>query len=527
MHTLSRFALPLCFLSCASGPRTPANCAIGASDRGSVEAARAFLERCGLEEAVELTKQLVAFRTVSAEGPAKENPAFVQMRGFLEQYAQQAGFEFERFGDEDAWELRLGSGPRRLGYVMHADVVPAGEGEVPEGWSGPPFTAWERDGKLYGRGTEDDKGPIAAVLVAMHTLARFGLAPKGQTVAILGTAEEHDWDGMVRYAKTSTKPEHVISIDASYPVVIAESGFVAWELALSHPGPRELDAGDRPRIERADAGQFLTQVPGEASMTVLPAKGQAIESLRAEIERIGLEEIAKLGGGRFALTVRSAGPRLYVKARGHAVHSSEAELGDNALWLLARVASRLDAAANPVTEMLDLVNEMFVEDHFGEKLGLAHDHPTMGALLVIPTLLHTKDDAITLGVNMRRPAGRTKAEMERMLDAALDRLKARAPTLRSPERWVGEPALADTRGILVPTLMRIYREVTGDTEAQPVSIRGGTYARLFPGAVSFGPSMPGRGYTGHGPDERIELQVLDEMLRMIFESALSLGAPSR
>lgn len=510
--------------ACATAPRGASfDCTVLPSERGSTEAARNFLERCGLSEAIELTRALVAFRTVSAEGLAHENPGFAEMKQYLQAWAGERGFEFQSFGADDAWELRLGQGPRRVGYVMHADVVPAGEGEVPEGWSGAPFSAWIQDGKLYGRGTEDDKGPIAAVLVALHTLARFGLVPNAQLVAILGTAEEKSWDGMVRYAQTSTKPEHVVSIDASYPVVIAESGFVAWKVALPLGSPRPVDAGDRPRIERAQGGQFLTQVPGEATMTVLPARGEHAIALAHRLEPLG-QDLAKTMGPGFELDVRTAGPRVIVRARGRAVHSSEAERGDNALWLLARVAAVLDPEPNAVSRMLGLIDRHFVLDHHGQRLGLDYAHPLMGRLLVSPTLLDTGVDSVSLGINMRRPAGRSKAEFEGVLDIALARLQAEESELTSPERWVGEPALADTSGPLVSTLMELYRKTTGDRSSAPISIRGGTYARLFPGAVSFGPSMPGRTYTGHGPNEHIELEVLERMVRMIFESALKLGA---
>lgn len=137
----------------------------------------------------------------------------------------------------------------------------------------------------------------AAVLVALHTPSRLGLVPDAQLVAILGTAEEKSRNGMVRYAKTSTKPEHFVSSDASYPVVIAESGFVAWKQALPLESPRPVDAGDRPRIERAQGGQFLTQAPGDATMTVLPGRGERAITLAHRLEPLGQAFAKTLGAG--------------------------------------------------------------------------------------------------------------------------------------------------------------------------------------------------------------------------------------
>jgi dipeptidase D len=82
--------------------------------------------------------------------------------------------------------------------------------------------------------------------------------------------------------------------------------------------------------------------------------------------------------------------------------------------------------------------------------------------------------------------------------------------------------VADIRGELVPALLSIYGELTGEKDPKPIPIRGGTYARLFQGAVSFGPELPGRTYRGHAPDEAIELSTLDLLTRAALEVVLRL-----
>src|SRR5688572_9625126 len=191
------------------------------------ELARLYMEHCALEETIALTTELVRFPTVSETESATSGPSFAAMRSHLEAWSQQAGLRFEVYGKNDAWEIHLGEGAPLVAFVMHADVVPVD----PREWTVPAFEA-KRDGnKLYGRGSEDDKGPIAAVLVMMRTLKRFGVELPGRVSAVMGNGEEHDWEGMISYAKEKQHAKYVISLDSSYPVVVAESGFVAWRLS--------------------------------------------------------------------------------------------------------------------------------------------------------------------------------------------------------------------------------------------------------------------------------------------------------
>ena len=95
-------------------------------------------------------------------------------------------------------------------------------------------------------------------------------------------------------------------------------------------------------------------------------------------------------------------------------------------------------------------------------------------------------------------------------------------TLESIDTVIGNPMLLDNAPH-AQKLLDIFKHFTGDEKADFVSIGGGTNAKLFDNAVSFGPSMPGKRYTGHSEHEFITLEQLELNLRMYTAMMIELG----
>ena len=488
-------------------------------------AARAYLQACGRAEAVELTRAMVAFPTVRAEEKTF-GPAADEMAIYLEGVARDLGGTFRAVDGREVFEVAMGDPASEVGvaFLTHGDVVPVGEG-----WSRKPFEAVVEGELLYGRGTEDDKGPTAAALVAMRALKAAGYQPRRRVQVIVGMGEEHDWAGMQKYAKEVKKPRHVISLDANFPVVISEFGFVAWTLVSKGDGGPAPKAKEKcARVVSASGGSFLTQVPGEATATLAPPPGEPPAKFLARVQSLAEQDVTARGAPFGAeVTAAPGGAGVLVKTRGKSVHSSVADKGANPLWPLAAIATRAGACRTGAGRLLHVLAGRFDGDHFGEKLGVGYSDPVMGRLLAIPTVLKSEAGQATLGVNMRRPAGMDSAAFAEKLEGALGALSREHGPLEEDgkQRFLGEPHVADVRGELVPALLSIYGELTGEKDARPVTIRGGTYARLFPGAVSFGPELPGKVYRGHAPDEAIELPTLDLLTRAALEAVLRLDIP--
>jgi succinyl-diaminopimelate desuccinylase len=92
--------------------------------------------------------------------------------------------------------LANGPGPT-FAFNTHIDVVPAGSG-----WTSDPFVLRESGGRLYGRGACDAKGPMTAMLEAMHWLAHNHSRWSGTLLGVFVADEEASSRGAKAYAAT-------------------------------------------------------------------------------------------------------------------------------------------------------------------------------------------------------------------------------------------------------------------------------------------------------------------------------------
>lgn len=144
------------------------------------------------DELVELTQALVRIPTVNPPGDAYVPCAELvgerlRRRGFDVRYVRAEGTP----GDSDRWprlnvvaRLETGRSGPCVHFNSHIDVVEAGHG-----WTVDPWEGVVRDGRVYGRGTCDMKGGLAASIVAVETLLESGLPLRG-AIEISGTVDE-------------------------------------------------------------------------------------------------------------------------------------------------------------------------------------------------------------------------------------------------------------------------------------------------------------------------------------------------
>ena len=396
----------------------------------------------------------------------------------------------------------LNQGPTRLGILAHLDVVPQGGN-----WTRPPFDLTREGGRLYGRGTADDKGPAVAALYAM--LAVRAAAPElaGNARLILGTDEESGSADLAWYFAREPVPPFLFTPDADYPLINVEKGRLApvaqgsWPREEGVSRVAELAGGERPNV-----------VPRKAEALVA---GLTPEQCAREAKRVA-------GETGVAFTLREEGEGTRIEARGTGAHAARPEQGNSALTALLALLSALPLGEGPQSAAIRALSRMFPHgDSGGQALGWACRDESSGPLTLNLGVLELGEEGFTAQLDARTPV---TADQRRLLEILAQRLAPIGGRIR--EEGLVPPHAVPEDSPLVRTLLKIYEECTG-RPGECLSTGGLTYVHNIPGGVAFGCAMPGVDNRMHGADEFVLLSDLVLSAKMFARAILELCGPAQ
>lgn len=362
----------------------------------------------------------------------------------------------------------IGEGEEMFGIVVHLDVVPEGSG-----WLYPPYSATIADGKLYGRGAIDDKGPAVSCIYAVKSILDAGVVPNKRIRIIFGADEETAWRDVEHYMEAGEEiPTCGIAPDANFPVIFAEEALLGFGLVMD-----KTAAG----IEEISGGTASNAVPDSCKATVIDKNGNPV-------------------------TIETAGV---------AAHASLPHLGENAISKLMEELYAKHESGEINCPLSVFYHEKIGMDYYGEKLGFDVSDDS-GRFTCNVGVARIEDNNVVLEFDMRVPVSLDPDDVTAKMK---EHIKPYGLEL------VGEgctpSVFMDKNGEMIKTLMNVYREITGDTETEPMAIGGATFARAFPNTVAFGALFPGRPMTEHQKNEHIELEDLTLMTK-IYAQAIAL-----
>lgn len=416
-----------------------------------------------IEEVIENLRGLIRINSTTGQAGERtdEAPLGVNINeaiNFVLDLADDFDFRTKRLDGYSGWaEIGPEDAEEMIGILAHVDVVPVGDD-----WDYEPFDLTIDDGKMFGRGTNDDKGPAIASLYAMKAVNDSDYPLSRRIRLIIGGDEENgDWTDLERYKETEEIPTFAFSPDAMYPVIFAEKGIL------------------HTKINSDDLGSDKLVIESGTVPNIVPDKAQA-----------------NYEGKEY-------------KTEGIAAHAMEPEKGENALLKLGKVLKD-EGIEHPYLDLLEIANN--------EGLNIVLSDDVSGDLTYNPSIAHLGEDGSYLISDIRYPVTLEADDIVNRIKESVEPLGYSVEVLSQVD-----PLYVEKDSELVTKLLDVYNEATDSNEG-PIAIGGGTYARAFDNAVAFGILFPGEPDMCHKRNEYWKVEDLEANMSIIADAIAELAS---
>ena len=435
------------------------------------------------EKFLEDLKELLKIDTVLIEQPEVKDAPFgenlVKALDYMLDLGKREGFVTKNV-ENVAGHIEYGEGDEVIGVLCHLDVVPTGDG-----WTYPPFEPTIVDGKIYARGSMDDKGACISSLYALKAIKESGVKLNKKIRLIFGTDEETGSRGIKRYLELEQMPDLGFSPDADYPIIYGEKGITSFDLVCDNINEEivEFTSGDRYNVVPEVATVVLKNDYKEQYNNFLKAN-----NYNGEVK-----------------------DNKYIMY-GKRAHAMEPRNGINAIMRLIEFLNTIikDQYISFIYENFKCSRLSNVNQNFTD--------PEMGDLTSNVALLNIKDGIGACGINFRYPINWNK-------ELYFNDLKEKGLQSNTLVKVLNDskPHYIPKDHELVKTLHKSYIKYTGDDKTPLMTIGGGTYARSLKCAVAFGPMMPGREDVVHQVDEYAYIDDLLISVAIFADALKNLG----
>ena len=434
----------------------------------------------------DMIKDLQALvRIKSVEAPGENGYPFGQgVHDCLEAclaVCDRLGFAARNF-DEMCGYTEYGSGENMIAVLVHLDVVPEGDG-----WTYDPYGAKIADGRLYGRGSLDDKGPAVAAIYALKAIRDSDLPLRHRIRIIFGLNEENGSKCLKYYISHEGElPIMGFTPDAGYPVINGEKGSARFEYHFPFAG------NERCRILELQGGTAFGAVPSAAhALLAVPAW------VRERTMLLNVKDV------RFTPTPEG----LRVDAKGVTAHGGRPELGENAIGrlFLALAHIPLEGAS---AKLVDFMNTHFGMQTRGEGLGIAMSDTLSGDLVLNLGSMRSENGEVFLKISIRYPVSYRYEQFCGTVRACMG------------DGGFTESFFSTKNSLYIPPENELIRKLSAVYEQQtgqpgtPRCIGGGTYAKEMANIAAFGPNFPGDESRIHKTDEYMDLNKLIRHAKM-------------
>lgn len=452
------------------------------------------------DEIIKSTQRIVRKKSVQGD-PEPGAPFGEDVRKCLDEtlsIASDLGFKTVNM-DGYIGYAEYGEGEDYTAVLGHMDVVPEGEG-----WKYPPYAAEIHDGKIYGRGTLDDKGASIASLYALKAIKDLKLPLSRKVRILFGCNEETGCKEIGYYLKKEKAPVSGFTPDSLYPIIYAEKGITLFDVVkdLKNSGNKDMV------IKYIKGGLRANMVPGYAEA--------GIETKNTDSVVKSANEFGKKTGYDVKAEVKDG--MVIIKSVGLAAHGSLPQNGKNAIMQLFTFLGGLPLGDSDIHEFINFFNENSgVSDPYGEKFGVCLEDKVSGKLSFNIGVANADEKKISLSLNLRYPVTYKYDDLMNLFNA-----KLKGTGIRVENMSHQAPLYFPAEHPLIKTLQNVFTKQTGK-EATLLAIGGGTYAKEMPNMVAFGPIFPGKPDLDHQANECIEIEDLIENAKIYAHAIYELS----
>ena len=382
--------------------------------------------------------------------------------------------------------IEFGEGEKLIGIIGHLDIVPSGDG-----WDTPPFEATIKNNKIFGRGAIDDKGPVVASLYAMKAI-KDTQKLNCRVRLILGINEEKAWKCIKHYKKVEELPTISFSPDADFPCIYAEKGISTIYIKDDYNKYSNFPI----KISNINCNNnAINVVPKKCDITIDIDNSQInISDVICFIE----EKVKEL---KFDINYSINNNSITLHSTGIQAHSAHPELGQNAISPALILLNKIFTHFNYNIKLFEFFEKCIGTEFNGKSLGINFEDES-GKLTLNVGNFKFYENHLQIGINLRIPINTTIDAVANLID-----LECKNYSLDTYIAEKQNPLYVPKDNHLVKTLCDIFNKMTG-SNAEPIAIGGGTYARAFENCVSFGSNFPGDTDMCHQANEFIDIDKL-------------------
>ncbi|ENK1244954.1 dipeptidase PepV [Clostridium sporogenes] len=438
------------------------------------------------EDLIDSTAELVKIKSI--EGEAKEGKPYGEgVATALEkalEISEKLGFKTVNV-DGYVGYAEYGEGDDYIGVLGHLDLVPEGDG-----WKYPPYGAEIHDGKMYGRGTTDDKGPIMAALYGLKAIKEAKLPLSKKVRILFGTNEETGSNEIAHYLAKEKPPILGFTPDAEYPIIYAEKGITRFDVVKK----LETKSDKQIKLKYVKGGDAPNIVPDYCEAGIeCPDPDMIIKSVEYCANKNGIDLKAKEKEGL-----------VVVESVGVAAHGSTPEIGKNAIMQMFKFLADLPLGHCDELQFIRFFNNNVANETDGKSFGVCLEDEPSGKTSFNVGIVSMNNDELRLALDIRYPV---TYKAEDLMERFNKKIEGTGIEIEKENFENLPPLYFNAEHKLIKSLQKVYKEQTGK-EPTLLAIGGGTYAKDMPNMVAFGPIFPGDPDIIHKKNEYIKIEDL-------------------